>query len=127
MPQAEISLSGSVKENQKDESPAAEFSLAIKDNTAVDYDGAKRITVPKNGSHIIDVPSNQDPRFLALLVISGASLIVNLRKPATDANGIEIVRFFYAEVKNVTQLKLTNPNAEDVVVRLFLVCGAKAA
>lgn len=126
MPQAEISLSGSVKESQKDEKPAAEFSFTTKDNTVVDYDGAKRITVPKNGSHIIEIPANQDPRFLALLVSSGPSLIVNLRKPATEANGIEIVRFFYAEVKNVEHLKLTNPNSEDVIVRLFLVCGAKA-
>ena len=127
MPQAEITISGSVKENQGDAKPAAEFSLSFKDGTVVDYDGAKRITVPKKSSTTIEIPTNQDPRFLALLVVSGDSLIVNLKKPATEANGIEIIRFFYAEVKNVEHLKLSNPNTEDVIVRLFLVCGAKTA
>ena len=124
MPQVEISLSGSVKENQKDAKPAAEFSLTFKDPSVTDYDGAKRITVAKNGSSTIEIPAGQVPRFLALLVISGPSVVVNLKKPATDANGVEIVRFFYAEVKGVEFIKLTNKNSEDVVVRLFLVCGA---
>lgn len=126
MPHAEISLSGCVKENQKDEKPAAEFSLTFKDNTVTDYDGAKRVTVAANGSHIVDIPATQDPRFVALLVISGESVIVNLKKPATDANGIEILRFLYAEVKGVDQIKLTNRNTADVVVRIFLVAAPPA-
>jgi hypothetical protein len=124
MPNAEICISGFVKETQKDEKPAAEFSLVLKDAQIGDYDGAKRVTVPADGAHLVDLASNQQLKFLAVLVLSGTSVTMNFKKPASDSNGVEVARFFYAEVKNIDFIKLTNKNKEDVVVRIFMVCGS---
>ena len=49
--------------------------------------------------------------------------VVGLSKRASDATGIEIGQFFFAEVKNVDHIKLINKSDEDVVVRIFLICS----
>jgi len=124
MPQLEISLSGLVREKQTDTKPAAEFSLEIKDSSVTEYDGAKRITVEATKSLLIDTSFMSAPsQYLSIVLLEGTAINVQLRKENTTANDIQIGRFFFAEVKNLEQIKLYNSSDVDVVARIFLVGG----
>lgn len=123
MPEIQISLSGLVKENQKDEKPAAEFSLSIKDSSVTEYDGAKKTVVAAKSSRTIDTSAVGSPRYLAVLLEAGDQVRLQLRQANTEANDLVIGQFFLAEVKNLEQIKLINESSEAVGARIFLVGG----
>ena len=124
MPYLEINVSGSVKERQTDTDPAAEFSLEVKSSTITEYDGAKRITIGAGKTVSIDTSFLvATAKFLSIILLSGDSINLQLRRENSTANDILIGQFFCAEVRNLEQIKLYNAGSEDVVARIFMVGG----
>lgn len=120
MPYLEVSVSGSVKDAQRDTNPAAEFSLAFTDAQANEYDGAKRLTVAAGTTREVDLCLS-DLRIIGIEIITGTSLRLRFRAASTQTTDLTMRRFFYAELTGIEQIKLVNEGTEDVVVRLFLV------
>ena len=121
MPQVDVTASFLVKESQKDVSTTAEIVCTFKDNQADDYNGPIRVTIPPETSKVLDFTHVSNLRLLMVKRISGGSIRLTLRTVQTEANDLEIGRFFAAEVLNIEQVKLTNPAKEEVVAMVLLV------
>lgn len=122
MPQVEINASALLKESQKDEKPRAEFGpISFKDNTIVQYDGAKRLVLAKNKQVVINVDHLSAPiKILGIELSVGTKIRLRLRKTSTESTDLEVNRFFFAELSNIEQIALLNEQKDDAVVLVFL-------
>ena len=122
--QVEVSLSAKIRDAQKDANPAGEISFTLTDATVPDYDAAKKCLIGPGLTKTIDVSHLGSVRFVGILAEGNKGYIQCFFKKTTgENNAVEIVEVFFAEMRSVEQIRLTNKGAEDVYVRVFLVGG----
>ena len=126
MPQADVSISVVVKEEQKDETPTGDVSLAFKDNKVEDYNGPIRLLIPKGQSRTINVDHVTNLRILTIKKVSGKTYRLALRRAASPSTDLEVDRFFAADLCNVEQIKVTANDETDVALQILLVGIPKA-
>lgn len=126
MPQLELNVSASVKEAQKDESPAASLTKVIKDGQVVSYDGAKRLELAVGEIKAVDVSYLTGLRFLVMELISGTAVRLRLRSSQTESTDMIVGRIFMGEILNIEKIVLVNNGTVPAVVRLFLAGSTSA-
>lgn len=121
MPQVEVSASARVKEDQADTVPAGDLSITFKDNFVEEYDGGKRVSLKANSTRTINVDHLTTLRTVGIVNTTASTTFrLRLRLQSAEPTESEIGRFYFADVRNVQQIRLENKGATDIVLRVFL-------